>query len=613
MQLQGRVTGIERYRIITGIQETSSITIYQRITNHFNNTQNNINNYYAFTDREDFWNDPGFIEAIRRIIVDNIPPVNMIELDLDNLDDDGEEEEKCWCHEFCIYANCPCDLSVPCGEVDCDCCNCFCPCPCHAPQDQRPPGGGNGGGNTIDIPAGFFDGVLRLLSSIYDSVRNIPGMLTNNTEHLQTLASRTVNITGLLTNNTTHLQSILYAIDSLPDRLAPVTTPNCICDEQCSHAYVTVCNCGCHETPERNRLFFVGLFDSVLDTLYGLPEMIADAVFLRLVAWDSSRPPPSLTLDQPDVHVTVQPPVVNVTVENNENSGGIFGWLGDLLFGTLTTAITGAISGIPGQLSNALSGLSGIVDSVTNALGSLESIFDNIGEALSGITDVFKDLTDMLGNIAENVQNFLSGMILPNTGFIDNGFANIQTAFDARIPAIGQIMGISGEISSMLNGGGQSHGIIPFGASAFGDFDFEYADYDYYTDNNNNIENPFIIPQTSPYGFIFRDIYSPGQDITPFGGSPFDITPAGITPFTQAPEIDTGGGTTPDDPIHPPDYRYPRFAFTVPASMGGGTFQLINLSFFDQYRGFIHALIMGLGLFLFIRKILRKLPRMLYK
>lgn len=54
------------------------------------------------------------------------------------------------------------------------------------------------------------------------------------------------------------------------------------------------------------------------------------------------------------------------------------------------------------------------------------------------------------------------------------------------------------------------------------------------------------------------------------------------------------------------DASRPDFSFTLPDMYGGGTYQLIDLSFFDEYRNYIHGITGAIAVFFIVRRIVRK-------
>jgi hypothetical protein len=171
-------------------------------------------------------------------------------------------------------------------------------------------------------------------------------------------------------------------------------------------------------------------------------------------------------------------------------------------------------------------------------------------------------------------------LLIPEDGFFESNFASIRSTLDSRIPLIGQVMDISGDISDMMRSGGQ--GVTPFNA---------VIDID-----NDTPDRQSSIPTTSPYGYMFRDIYDHNHGLQLLNNA--------ITPFND--NTITTNSTA-------PMFGTPMLTYTLPETLGGGSFQLLDLSHFDRYRGFIHAMIIGINLYWLIRKILRKLPKMLYK
>lgn len=52
----------------------------------------------------------------------------------------------------------------------------------------------------------------------------------------------------------------------------------------------------------------------------------------------------------------------------------------------------------------------------------------------------------------------------------------------------------------------------------------------------------------------------------------------------------------------------PNLTVTLPSFLGVGTFSIIDFSFFNNYRGMIHAFIIAVSYFLFIFKLYKKMP-----
>lgn len=66
----------------------------------------------------------------------------------------------------------------------------------------------------------------------------------------------------------------------------------------------------------------------------------------------------------------------------------------------------------------------------------------------------------------------------------------------------------------------------------------------------------------------------------------------------------SGGGTRGND--------MPQFNVTMPETYGGGTFSIIDFSFYAMYRTLIHNFIRFIAIFGFIRWFIRKAPTIVY-
>jgi hypothetical protein len=194
-------------------------------------------------------------------------------------------------------------------------------------------------------------------------------------------------------------------------------------------------------------------------------------------------------------------PIIVGGGSGGDSGGGLFG----LIFELLRAIIT-----LPGQLLGVVTQLGGIVNSIL----------------------------DLFGNLAEFVFVLLTNLIVPSDGFFENSFSGVKDSLDARIPVIGQVIDLSGEITNVMR-----------------------------SSTGTQLPNEPITPDS--------------------------VTPMGIETTSET--------------------HRPRFEFTLPDELGGGTYQLIDLTWFDQYRGFVHALIIAFSVFMLARKVLRKLPRIMYK
>ena len=55
----------------------------------------------------------------------------------------------------------------------------------------------------------------------------------------------------------------------------------------------------------------------------------------------------------------------------------------------------------------------------------------------------------------------------------------------------------------------------------------------------------------------------------------------------------------------------PEFKVTLPAFCGGGTYNVLDLRFYAQYRDYIHGLIAGICYFVYIKKLYHNLPNII--
>lgn len=55
----------------------------------------------------------------------------------------------------------------------------------------------------------------------------------------------------------------------------------------------------------------------------------------------------------------------------------------------------------------------------------------------------------------------------------------------------------------------------------------------------------------------------------------------------------------------------PKFKVTLPAFCGGGTYNVLDLRFYAQYRDYIHGLIAGICYFVYIKKLYHNLPNII--
>lgn len=57
----------------------------------------------------------------------------------------------------------------------------------------------------------------------------------------------------------------------------------------------------------------------------------------------------------------------------------------------------------------------------------------------------------------------------------------------------------------------------------------------------------------------------------------------------------------------------PTFEITLPEFCGGGTFNALDLSFYNQYRNYVHGIIAGICYFIFVRRIIEKIPYIIHR
>lgn len=56
----------------------------------------------------------------------------------------------------------------------------------------------------------------------------------------------------------------------------------------------------------------------------------------------------------------------------------------------------------------------------------------------------------------------------------------------------------------------------------------------------------------------------------------------------------------------------PDFKVTLPAFCGGGTYNVIDFTFYNNYRNYIHGLIAGICYFIYIKKLFHKIPTIIH-
>lgn len=56
----------------------------------------------------------------------------------------------------------------------------------------------------------------------------------------------------------------------------------------------------------------------------------------------------------------------------------------------------------------------------------------------------------------------------------------------------------------------------------------------------------------------------------------------------------------------------PKFEITLPEFCGGGTYNVIDFSFYNNYRNYIHGLIAGICYFVYIKKLYNKIPNIIH-
>lgn len=59
------------------------------------------------------------------------------------------------------------------------------------------------------------------------------------------------------------------------------------------------------------------------------------------------------------------------------------------------------------------------------------------------------------------------------------------------------------------------------------------------------------------------------------------------------------------------DSEIPNFNITLPAFCGGGTYNVLDLRFYNQYRDYIHGIIAGICYFVFIKRLYHNLPNII--
>lgn len=55
----------------------------------------------------------------------------------------------------------------------------------------------------------------------------------------------------------------------------------------------------------------------------------------------------------------------------------------------------------------------------------------------------------------------------------------------------------------------------------------------------------------------------------------------------------------------------PEFNVTLPEFCGGGTYNVLDLRFYNQYRNYIHGIIAGICYFIYIKKLYHNLPNVI--
>lgn len=59
------------------------------------------------------------------------------------------------------------------------------------------------------------------------------------------------------------------------------------------------------------------------------------------------------------------------------------------------------------------------------------------------------------------------------------------------------------------------------------------------------------------------------------------------------------------------DEEVPEFTVTLPEFCGGGTYNVLDLRFYNQYRSYIHGIIAGICYFAYIKKLYQSLPNVI--
>lgn len=55
----------------------------------------------------------------------------------------------------------------------------------------------------------------------------------------------------------------------------------------------------------------------------------------------------------------------------------------------------------------------------------------------------------------------------------------------------------------------------------------------------------------------------------------------------------------------------PSFSISLPSQFGGGTHNVLDLSFYNNYRNYIHGIIAGICYFVYIKRILTSIPNVI--
>jgi hypothetical protein len=184
--------------------------------------------------------------------------------------------------------------------------------------------------------------------------------------------------------------------------------------------------------------------------------------------------------------------------------------------------------------------------------GVLTGAFDFLKEPVNNIVNYLLTLLDYLNPVSPNF--FLKVAFIPEQGFFNTQSEKVKTELNVKVPILGQMTSLFTEMSNIY--------------SSFGE---EKDD----EQNNNSPIAPAmgIIP-------AFEDGIIIGGGGNGGGSDLFEI------------ETESSGR--------------PSIKIKLPESFGGGEYEAVNFSFFDQYRRSLHGFILAVAWFLAIRTMFRR-------